>query len=137
MEPGNKPAVRRTDLVYPAESYHIKAACLEVHKTLGCGFLEKVYENALSHQLRKDGFGVRQQTVVKVVYDSVTVGEYLIDMLVDDKFIIEVKATEAENPVHKAQLINYLKATGHELGFLVNFGMRSLFFRRLVRTRQE
>jgi len=122
-------------LLFPEESYRIKGACLAVHNGLGPGFLEKVYENALGHELRKRGFAVRQQVPVKVNYDGVVVGDYIIDMLIDEQFIIEIKATEADNPLYKAQLINYLKATGFELGFLANFGMKSLGFQRVVFTK--
>jgi len=129
--------VRNPNLLFPEESYKIKGACLAVHRALGCGFLERVYENALAHELRKRGFQVQQQVPVKVFYDGVLVGDYVADMLVDQKFIIEVKATEADHETYHAQLVNYLKATGNPLGFLGNFGMRSLYFKRVVFTKDE
>lgn len=109
--------IRRKDLLYPKESYEIKNACIAVHKALGCGFLEKVYESALAHELRKRGFSVQQQAALQVFYDRVLVGDFVVDLLVDDQFIIEVKATERDNPLFKAQPINYLKAAGLPLGF--------------------
>jgi GxxExxY protein len=134
MENG-KAKVRRKDLLFPKESYDIKAACIAVHEALGCGFLEKVYENALAHELRKRGFRVRQQTAFQAYYDRVLVGDFVVDLLVDEKFIIEIKAVERDNPLHKAQLINYLKAAGLPLGFLVNFGKEFFDFQRVVFTK--
>jgi GxxExxY protein len=127
--------VRRSDLLFAEESYRIKGACLAVHNALGCGFLEKVYENALIHELKKRGFKVASQVPLKVLYDGVVVGEYTADLLIDDKFILEAKATERDNDVYHTQLVNYLKATRNPLGFLVNFGMQSLFFKRVVFTK--
>jgi GxxExxY protein len=123
---------KRQDILFATESYKIKGAGLAVYNKLGCGFLEKVYENAMVHELRKQGFTVDQQVPVKVVYDDVVVGDFFIDLLIDKKFILELKAVESENPIFAAQLINYLKATTLPLGFLVNFGMRSLFFKRII-----
>jgi GxxExxY protein len=127
--------VRRSDLLFAEESYRIKGACLAVHNALGCGFLEKVYENALVLELKKRGFKVSTQVPLKVLYDGVVVGEYAADLLIDDKFILEAKATEKDNGVYHAQLVNYLKATRNPLGFLVNFGMPSLYFKRVAFTK--
>lgn len=134
--PTGEAKIRKFDLLFPEESYRIKGACLRVHNELGCGFLEKVYENALAIELQKQGLTVRQQVPVQVKYEGKPVGDYVIDLLADEKFIVEVKATEADHAVYKAQLINYLRATGFELGFLVNFGMKSLDFRRVVFTKK-
>ncbi len=122
-------------LLFPEESYRIKAACIAVHAELGCGFLEKVYEKALAHELRRRGFRVREQAAFQVFYDRTLVGDYVVDLLVDGKFIIEIKATEQPHPVHKAQLINYLKASGLTLGFPVNFGRQYFEFERVVFTK--
>ncbi len=130
-----QPKVRRKDLLFPQESYDIKAACIAVHEGLGCGFLEKVYENALVHELRKRGFKVQQQAALQVFYDRVLVGDHVVDILVDERFIVEVKATERDNPLFKAQLISYLKAAGLPLGFLVNFGKQHFDFERVVFTK--
>ena len=132
---GDRPRVRRRDLLFPKESYEIKGACIAVHNALGCGFLEKVYENALAYELRKHGFEVQQQAALQVFYESMLVGDYVVDVLVNEKFIIEIKATERDNPLHKAQLINYLKAAGLPLGFLVNFGKDYCDFQRVVFTK--
>jgi len=126
---------KRKDLLFPEESYEIKGACIAVHDALGSGFLEKVYENALVHELRKRGFQVKQQAAFQVFYDGVLMGDYVADLLVDEKFIIEIKATESDSRLHKAQLINYLKASGVPLGFLVNFGKEYFDFERVVFTK--
>jgi GxxExxY protein len=102
-----------------------------VYNTLGYGFLEKVYENALLHELRKRGLRVEQQVSIKVYYDGVIVGEYFADLFVEGKVIIELKAAVAISDAHKAQLLNYLKATGIEVGLILNFGPEATFKREI------
>ncbi len=131
------PRARMADILYPQESYEIKAACIEVHKALGCGFLEKIYENALAHELTKRGFKVRQQAPLSVFYDGLLMGEYAVDILVNDTFIIEIKTSEKDNPAYRAQVINYLKASGRPLGFLVNFGKPFFDFKRIIFTKGQ
>jgi GxxExxY protein len=104
----------------------------KVSNALGCGFLEKVYENALAHELRKAGFRVDQQERVKVFYDGVEVGYYDADLIVEGKLIIEVKALRTLEDSHKAQCLNYLKATGNRLGLLINFGSPRVEVRRVA-----
>ncbi|NQT88767.1 GxxExxY protein, partial [bacterium] len=94
----------------------------KVSNTLGVGFLEKVYENALAHELRKAGLGVEQQARTLVKYDDVVVGEYFADLVVSGSTIVEIKAVRTLDDVHKAQCLNYLKATGLRVCLLVNFG---------------
>lgn len=103
-----------------------------VSNTLGCGFLERVYENALAHELRKSGFNVVQQQKIKVMYDGVEVGYYEADIVVDDCIIVEVKALRSLNDAHKAQCLNYLKATGIRLALLINFGTARIEIKRLA-----
>ena len=93
-----------------------------VYNTLGYGFLEKVYENALKIELEKCGLNVEKQKQIKVYYDDYLVGEYYADLIVEDKIIIELKAAESICEEHEYQLINYLKATEIEVGLLLNFG---------------
>ena len=94
-----------------------------VHEYFGNGLLEKVYESALEHRLVKAGFKVERQKPLKVFdSDGFCVGEYFVDMMVDDKLIIELKATKALAPEHLAQTLNYLKITGIPVGLLINFG---------------
>jgi len=101
-----------------------------VSNTLGCGFLEKVYENALSHELRKNGFQARQQEPIKVFYDGLVVGEYFADILVDDAVIVELKAVKEVSDAFAAQCLNYLKATGLPLCLLLKFGKPRVEIRR-------
>ncbi|HVS71545.1 MAG TPA: GxxExxY protein [Phycisphaerae bacterium] len=114
----------------------IIGAAIKVANTLGCGFLEKVYENALAHELRKAGLIVAQQVPIAVYYDGVIVGEYVADLVVNGVVILELKACSALENIHSAQCINYLKATGKEVSLLLNFGKPRLEFKRLVLTNQ-
>jgi GxxExxY protein len=101
---------------------NIIRAFYAVYNTLGYGFLEKVYENALAIELRKMGLKVAQQVPVPVHYEGNLVGEYFADLVVDGKVIVELKAVKELASEHKAQLLNYLKATDYEVGLLLNFG---------------
>ena len=103
-----------------------------VANVLGNGFLEKVYENALAHELRKRGLLVEQQRPMSVQYDGVTVGEYLGDLLVEAKVLVELKAVKQIEDIHKAQCINYLKVTGLEICLLINFGTPKVQIKRLM-----
>ena len=106
-------------------------AFFKVYNTLGYGFLEKVYENALVIELQKMGFNISQQHNIKVYYDMKMVGDYYADIIVDDNIIIELKAAESLKKEHKTQLINYLKATDKEVGLLLNFGKTPEFKRAI------
>ncbi|MCB0170891.1 MAG: GxxExxY protein [Anaerolineae bacterium] len=103
-----------------------------VHNTLGVGFLEKIYENALKIELEKAGLAVQQQAAIKVYYDAQVVGEYYADLWVEHQVIIELKAVQHLSPIHEVQLVNYLTATGVETGLLLNFG-RSVQVKRKFR----
>lgn len=94
----------------------------KVYNTLGYGFLEKVYENAMMVELSKAGISAIAQSPISVVYENNVIGDYYADILVDNKVIVEIKATKSIAPEHEAQLLNYLKATDIELGLLLNFG---------------
>jgi len=103
-----------------------------VANTLGSGFLEKVYENALVHELQKAGMTLEQQKGVRIFYDGVVVGEYVADLCVEHAVIVELKAVKAFDEVHLAQCLNYLRATGLRVCLLVNFGAPKLEVKRLV-----
>jgi GxxExxY protein len=103
----------------------IIGAFFKVYNTLGYGFLEKVYENALVLELRNVGLKVEQQQPILVYYDSQAVGEYFADIVVNETVIIELKAVRQVLREHEAQLLNYLKATRFEVGLLLNFGPRA------------
>lgn len=103
-----------------------------VANTLGNGFLERVYENALAHELRKSSFLVEQQKGIKVRYDGIVVGDYVADLLVQKEVLVELKAVKALDNIHIAQCLNYLRATGLKVCLLLNFGTPKVQFRRLV-----
>lgn len=102
-------------------SEKIIAAAYQVHKELGCGFLEKVYKNALVVQLQEAGIRCEVEVPLKVLYHKKVVGDYFADMIVDEKIVVEVKAVKILEQVHEVQLVNYLKATGINVGLLINF----------------
>src|SRR5574340_1095868 len=112
-------------------SRRIIGCAYTVSNTLGCGFLEKVYENALAHELRKAGMKVEQQRPIVVQYDGVVVGEYFADLLVEDSVVVELKAAKALDEIHLAQCLNYLKATRLSLCLLLNFGSPKVEIRRV------
>ena len=104
----------------------------KVYNTLGYGFLEKVYENALVIELKRAEFNVLQQQNIKVFYENHVVGDYFTDIIAD-QVILEIKASECLRDENKAQLINYLKATDKEVGLLLNFG-KTPEFKRVIFT---
>ena len=99
---------------------------------MGAGFLEKVYENALAHELRKLGICVEQQAAIEVRYDNVIVGDYVADLVVERSVLVELKAVKALDDVHFAQCMNYLKATGLKVCLLINFGFPKVQVKRIV-----
>ena len=99
---------------------------------LGVGFLEKVYENALFHELRKAGLQVEQQKAIQVEYDGVIVGNYVADLLVENEVIVELKAVKSIDDIHLAQCLNYLHATGLKVALILNFGTPRLGVKRVV-----
>ena len=103
-----------------------------VGNALGCGFLEKVYENALAHELRKAGLSVAQQQSIDVRYAEIVVGDYIADPLVAECVVVELKAVKALDDIHLAQCLNYLKATGLNVCLLINFGNPKMEVRRVV-----
>lgn len=110
----------------------IIGAAYQVSNTLGSGFLEKVYENALVHELTKSGLNIQQQYPIPVMYDGVTIGEYFADILVENTILIELKAMKALDDIHMAQCLNYLKATGLKLCLLINFGAKRVQIKRII-----
>ena len=120
-------------LLYEDLTAKILEACFEVSNELGAGFLEAVYQNALLIALREKCMSAEPQAAMNVLFRGQPVGQYFADILVESKIILELKAVSALSSVHQAQVINYLKATGLEVGLLVNFGNPKLEFRRLHR----
>ena len=109
----------------------ILKAYYKVYNSLGHGFLEKVYENAMLIELKKQGLNISTQQNIKVYYESIEVGDYFADIIVNNIVIIELKATEELSRAHEAQLLNYLKATKIEVGLLLNFGKEAEFKRKV------
>lgn len=103
-----------------------------VSNKLGAGFLEKIYENALVIELRKTDLSHEQQSPIRVIYDGIVVGEYICDLVVESKILIELKACKAIDDAHIAQCLNYLKATNLRLGLIINFGKPKIEIKRLV-----
>ncbi len=110
----------------------IVSCAFNVGRVLGCGFLEKVYQNALSIELEDSGLKVETQKNIQVRYKEQIVGEYFADIVVDDDVVLELKAVKALENVHFAQCQNYLKATGKKLGLLINFGEEKVKVRRVA-----
>jgi GxxExxY protein len=112
-------------------SEKIIAAAYNVHNELGYGFVEKVYKNALAIELEETGMKFIVEAPLKVSYHNRIVGDYFADIIVDDKIVVEVKAVSKLEPVHEVQLVNYLKATGMNVGLLINFGQSVEIKRRI------
>ena len=121
------------NLIYKEESYQIIGACMEVHKTLGCGFLEPVYQEALSIEFQKQNIPFEKEKILSIIYKDIELEKkYIADFVCFSKIIIELKALSALTSEHESQVINYLKATGFKLSILVNFGEESLKYKRIV-----
>ena len=120
-------------------SHQAVGAAMEVHRVLGPGFLESVYEEALSAELQMRGVPFERQVPAPVVYKGVVVGEGRLDMVVRNTVIVELKTVEALTQIHTAQLLSYRKATGCQLGLLINFNVPVLRqgIRRIINTRQK
>jgi GxxExxY protein len=111
----------------------IIGCAMKVHRTLGPGFLESVYRNALVHELRRAGFSAEIEQRITVRYENVVVGEFLSDLIVNDELLCELKAISSLSKADEVQLVNYLVATNRDFGLLINFGTRSLQFKRKYR----
>jgi GxxExxY protein len=120
------------ELLYKQLIYDIIGCAMEVHNELGYGFLEKVYENALMLEPSNSQISAIQQCEIKVKYKNSIVGDYVADIIVDNKIILELKAVNNLADEHIAQTLNYLKATGYKLGLLINFGKERLEYKRLI-----
>jgi GxxExxY protein len=110
---------------------------MKVHRALGAGFVEFVYRNALLHELKKAGLIVEIEKPIKVRYEGIVVGEFSVDLLVNGWLIVELKATRALTEEHEVQTVNYLTAMEQDFGLLVNFGARSLQFKRKFRRAKD
>ena len=113
-------------------SYRIRGCVFEVYRQLGAGFLEKVYERALLLELRSAGLKVEAQVPLAVHYKGCQIGHFAVDLVVEDRVLLELKAVSALRPEHQAQIINYLKASGLRLGLLINFAQPKAQVKRVV-----
>jgi len=114
-------------------TYKIIGAAMEVHKELGCGFLEAVYQEALEREFSVQEISYKSQPAVQIVYKDKPLNKtYQPDFVCFDEVIVEIKAVSGLSGIEEAQLINYLKATGLKVGLLINFGAKSLEYKRLV-----
>lgn len=119
-------------IIYREISYKIVGLAIQVRKELGFGFLEKVYENALMVLLEENGIEAKQQFPIKVTFHGRIIGDYIADILVENQIILELKAQDKIVDIHKAQTLNYLRATNLRLAILLNFGKDRLEHERLV-----
>ena len=125
-------ATNKTNIIYQDLSYQIMGAIFEVHKELGPGFLESVCEKALLLELTSRGMKVDVEKIFDLIYKGKKVGTHRLDLIVEDKIVVELKTVERFAPHHTAQLLSYLKASGHRLGILVNFSRTKVESRRVV-----
>lgn len=119
------------EFLYKELSYKVIGLAMEVHRKLGYGFLEKVYENALM-LLCREGIEAKQQAPIKVYFEGEIIGEYLSDILVENKIALELKSSDNIIDAHRAQTLNYLKATGLRVAIILNFGKTKLGYERLI-----
>ncbi|MCB0164565.1 MAG: GxxExxY protein [Anaerolineae bacterium] len=119
-------------LLHQELTYQIIGAAMEVHRVLGAGYLESVYETALAHELELRNIPYQRQVQLTVQYKAIEAGKFRADFLVADKMVIELKATKGLTAIDEAQLLNYLRGTGYRLGILFNFGTSSLEHRRRI-----
>ncbi|MEK7447964.1 MAG: GxxExxY protein [Planctomycetota bacterium] len=120
-------------LKYQDITREILGAAFEVHNILGCGFLEKVYENALERELKARKLNYDSQKEINVFYKNQKVGTYIPDLVIEDKVIVELKVVGEIGNIHIAQLLNYLKASGYEVGLILNFAKTKLEYKRLIK----
>jgi len=117
-------------LLYRELSFRIIGAAMEVHRVLGPGFLESVYEQALAHEFDLRGILFERQTDLTIQYKEIIAGHFRADFLVDEKIVVELKATKGLTEIDEAQLLNYLRGTRYRVGLLLNFGASSLEHKR-------
>jgi GxxExxY protein len=128
----NRMTANKTNIIYPGLSYEIMGAIFEVHKKLGPGFLESVYHKALVEEFSRREMKVEIQKTINLAYKDKKIGVHRLDLVVDDKVVVELKTVERFSIHHKAQLTSYLKASGYKLGILVNFSKSKVEYRRVL-----
>ena len=119
-------------IIYPNESFNVIGAALEVHNTIGCGFTEPIYQDAFEIELQERGIPYQREKVLPITYKGKQLNKYFrVDFVCYDKIIVELKAATAFTEEHYSQVYNYLKASGHKVGLLINFGKKSLEYKRI------
>jgi GxxExxY protein len=121
------------ELLYKELTFAVIGAAMEVHKILGPGFLEAVYQSALARELTLRDIPFEQQVRLPVTYKDTLVGDYVADFVIDGKLIVEIKASSQLDKAHQAQSMHYLAATGLRLALLINFGASSLEYKRIIK----
>jgi GxxExxY protein len=121
------------EFLYKDLSYSVVGAALEVHRLLGSGFSERIYQKALEHELKLRQIPFARQMPAVVEYKGIEAGKYRMDLSVDGKIIVEIKAVCALTSAHEAQTLHYLAATRYRLALLLNFGCESLQIKRIIR----
>ena len=111
-------------IIYKDLSFKIMEAAFEVHNQLGPGFLESIYESALQLELEEKGYGVERQKAIPVLYKQKQIGEHRLDLVIENKIVLELKAVSEINNLFHQQLLSYLKASGIKLSILINFGTK-------------
>ena len=124
-------------LIYQELSSAIINAAFEVHNQLGPGLLEKLYERAMVIELQERGHQVEQQKAIIAKYKNQVIGKHILDLVVDDKIILELKALTETHPIHKQQALSYLKATGYQLALVINFGASRVQTHRVILTKNK
>jgi len=110
----------------------IVSCAYAVHRKLGTGFLEKIYEKAMAIELSASGLSIDTQKPIQVSYDGCVIGEFIADIVVEDEVVVELKAAKKLEAIHFSQCLNYLKATGKKFGLVINFGEEVVRFKRIV-----
>jgi GxxExxY protein len=121
------------EILFKELSFAVIGVAMEVHSILGPGFLEAVYQTALEREMTIRNISFISQKRLLVVYKDMLVGDYIEDLVVDSKIIVEIKSVSRLNPSHQAQALHYLAATGYRLAILINFGCGSLEYRRIIK----
>ena len=121
------------NVIFPRESYEIIGAAMKVHSTLGCGFTEKVYQDALAIEFSKKGIPFQREVELHVIYNDVELpSTFIPDFICFDRIIVELKAVKELDNMHRSQAYNYAKVAGYRLSLLINFGESALVYERMV-----
>lgn len=132
MNTMNTDKMDKTDAQINDITHAIIGSAYTVSNSLGTGFLEKVYENSLAHEIQKSGLVVAQQYPIDVIYDGIVVGKYFADLVVEKEVIVEIKAIRSLTDLHAAQCLNYLRATNMAVCLLLNFGRPKVQIKRIL-----